>query len=96
MNRTDRLMAIVLHLQGRRVVRAEELAERFAVSLRTIYRDMAALGEGGVPIAGEAGVGYTLVKGYHLPPVMLTADEASDDIVRYLEQLLPSVLDERA
>jgi predicted DNA-binding transcriptional regulator YafY len=77
MNRTDRLMAIVLHLQGRRVVRAEELAERFAVSLRTIYRDMAALGEGGVPIAGEAGVGYTLVKGYHLPPVMLTADEAS-------------------
>lgn len=77
MNRTDRLMAIVLHLQGRRVVRAEELAERFAVSLRTIYRDMAALGEGGVPIAGEAGVGYSLVKGYHLPPVMLTADEAS-------------------
>lgn len=70
-------MAIVLHLQGRRVVRAEELAERFAVSLRTIYRDMAALGEGGVPIAGEAGVGYSLVKGYHLPPVMLTADEAS-------------------
>ena len=77
MNRTDRLMAIVLHLQGRRVVRAEELAERFAVSLRTIYRDMAALGEGGVPIAGEAGVGYSLVKGYHLPPVMLTADEAA-------------------
>ncbi|MBC8010315.1 MAG: HTH domain-containing protein, partial [Burkholderiales bacterium] len=76
MNRTDRLVAIVLHLQGRRVVRAEDLAGRFAVSLRTIYRDMAALGEGGVPIAGEAGVGYSLVKGYHLPPVMLTADEA--------------------
>ena len=76
MNRTDRLVAIVLHLQGRRVVRAEELAGRFAVSLRTIYRDMAALGEAGVPIAGEAGVGYSLVKGYHLPPVMLTADEA--------------------
>ena len=77
MKRTDRLMAIVLHLQGRRVVRAEELAERFAVSLRTIYRDMAALGEGGVPIAGEAGVGYSLLKGYHLPPVMLTGDEAA-------------------
>ncbi len=76
MNRTDRLVAIVLHLQGRRVVRAEELAGRFAVSLRTIYRDMAALGEAGVPIAGEAGVGYSLVRGYHLPPVMLTADEA--------------------
>ncbi len=70
-------MAIVLHLQGRRVVRAEDLAGRFAVSLRTIYRDVAALGEAGVPIAGEAGVGYSLVRGYHLPPVMLTAEEAA-------------------
>lgn len=76
MNRTDRLVAMVLHLQGRRLVRAEDMARRFEVSLRTIYRDMAALGEAGVPIAGEAGVGYTLVKGYHLPPVMLTAEEA--------------------
>lgn len=57
-------MAIVLHLQGRRVVRAEELAERFAVSARTIYRDVAALGEAGVPIAGEAGMGYSMVRGY--------------------------------
>lgn len=76
MNRTDRLVAMVMHLQGRRVVRAEELAEHFSISLRTVYRDIAALGEGGVPIVGEAGVGYTLVKGYHLPPVMLTAEEA--------------------
>lgn len=76
MNRTDRLVAMVLHLQGRRLVRAEDLARRFEISLRTVYRDMAALGEAGVPIAGEAGVGYTLVKGYHLPPVMLTAEEA--------------------
>lgn len=77
MNRTDRLVAMVMHLQGRRLVRAEELARRFEVSVRTIYRDMAALGEAGVPIAGEAGVGYSLVRGYHLPPVMLTADEAA-------------------
>ncbi len=77
MNRTDRLVAMVMHLQGRRVVRAAELATRFEVSLRTVYRDIAALGEAGVPIAGEAGVGYSLVKGYHLPPVMLTADEAT-------------------
>lgn len=76
MNRTDRLVAMVLHLQGRRLVRAEDLARRFEVSLRTVYRDMAALGEAGVPISGEAGVGYTLVRGYHLPPVMLTAEEA--------------------
>ena len=76
MNRTDRLVAMVLYLQGRRLVRAEDLARRFEVSLRTVYRDIAALGEGGVPISGEAGVGYTLVKGYHLPPVMLTTEEA--------------------
>ncbi len=77
MNRTDRLVAMVLYLQGRRVVRASELAEHFEVTERTVYRDVAALSEAGVPIAGEAGVGYTLMKGYHLPPVMFTAEEAS-------------------
>lgn len=77
MNRTDRLVAMVMHLQGRRLVRAEELARHFEISVRTVYRDVAALGEAGVPIAGEAGVGYSLVRGYHLPPVMLTADEAA-------------------
>ncbi len=68
---------MVLYLQGRRVVRAVEMAEHFSVTERTIYRDIAALGEAGVPIAGEAGVGYTLLRGYHLPPVMFTAEEAS-------------------
>lgn len=76
MNRTDRLVAMVMYLQGRRLVKAEDLARHFEVSVRTIYRDVAALGEAGVPIAGEAGVGYSLVKGYHLPPVMFTAEEA--------------------
>lgn len=76
MNRTDRLVAMVMFLQGRRVVRAEELAEHFEISVRTVYRDIGALSEAGVPVAGEAGVGYSLVKGYHLPPVMFTADEA--------------------
>jgi len=77
MNRVDRLMAIVVHLQGRRVVRAEELAAHFEISVRTVYRDIAALGEAGIPIMGEAGVGYALMKGYSLPPIMFTADEAS-------------------
>jgi predicted DNA-binding transcriptional regulator YafY len=77
MNRVDRLVAIALHLQGRRVVRAEDLAAHFEISVRTVYRDLAALGEAGVPIVGEPGVGYSLVKGYHLPPVMFTAEEAS-------------------
>ncbi len=76
-NRVDRLMAIVVRLQSRRVVRAEDIAAQFEISLRTVYRDLAALGEAGIPIIGEAGVGYSLMKGYHLPPVMLTAEEAS-------------------
>jgi len=76
MNRIDRLLAIILHLQARRVTRAEELAAHFETSLRTIYRDIAALGEAGVPIMAEAGVGYTLMKGYHLPPISFTAEEA--------------------
>jgi len=76
MNRTDRLVAMVMYMQGRRVVRAEELAAHFEVTTRTIYRDVAALSEAGVPVAGEAGVGYSLVKSYHLPPVMLTTEEA--------------------
>lgn len=76
MNRTDRLVAMVMFLQGRRVVKADELARHFEVNVRTIYRDVSALSEAGVPVAGEAGVGYSLVKGYHLPPVMFTAEEA--------------------
>lgn len=77
MNRVDRLVAMVLRLQSRRVVRAEDLAAHFEINVRTVYRDIAALGEAGVPIMAEAGVGYSLVKGYHLPPVMFTAEEAS-------------------
>jgi len=76
MNRIDRLVGIVLFLQGRRVCRAEDIAAHFETSLRTVYRDIAALGEAGVPIVSEAGVGYSLHKGYHLPPVCFTAEEA--------------------
>jgi predicted DNA-binding transcriptional regulator YafY len=68
---------MVLHLQGRRVVRASELAQHFEITERTVYRDIAALGQAGVPVIGEAGVGYSLMKGYQLPPVMFTADEAT-------------------
>ena len=77
MNRVDRLMAFVVRLQSRRLVRAEDIAKEFEISVRTVYRDLAALSEAGIPIVGEAGVGYSLMKGYHLPPVMLTAEEAS-------------------
>ena len=76
MNRIDRLVGIVIFLQGRRVSRAEDIAAHFETSVRTIYRDIAALGEAGVPIVSEAGVGYGLLKGYHLPPVTLSPEEA--------------------
>jgi predicted DNA-binding transcriptional regulator YafY len=77
MNRTDRLLGIVLELQRRRWVRAEDLAAKFETSKRTIYRDMQALGETGVPLLAEAGRGYSLVEGYFLPPLSFTADEAT-------------------
>ncbi|HEY7093360.1 MAG TPA: YafY family protein [Ktedonobacterales bacterium] len=77
MNRIDRLLAIVLELQGKRWRRAEDLAETFETSKRTIYRDMLALGEAGVPIVSIPGRGYSLVEGYFLPPVSFSADEAT-------------------
>ncbi len=77
MNRIDRLTAILIHLQTKRVVKAEEIAERFEMSLRTVYRDVKALMEAGIPIGSEAGKGYFIVDGYHLPPVMFTQDEAN-------------------
>lgn len=77
MNRIDRLTAILVHLQSKRVVKAEELAGRFEISLRTVYRDVKALMEAGVPIGSEAGKGYFIVDGFHLPPVMFSPDEAS-------------------
>lgn len=77
MNRLSRLSAILIQLQGKRLVKAQELADRFNISLRTVYRDVHALQEGGVPVIGEAGTGYTLMEGYKLPPVLFTEDEAS-------------------
>lgn len=77
MNRIDRLTAILIHLQTKRVVKAEEISGRFEISLRTVYRDVRALMEAGVPIGSEAGKGYFIVDGYHLPPVMFNQEEAS-------------------
>jgi predicted DNA-binding transcriptional regulator YafY len=76
MNRIDRLSAILIQLQSKKVVRALEVAERFEISLRTVYRDIRALEEAGVPIGAEAGVGYFLMEGYNLPPVKFSKEEA--------------------
>src|SRR6266550_1860858 len=77
MNRIDRLAAILIQLQSRRLIKAQDIAEKFSISLRTVYRDIHALEEAGVPVGGEAGIGYRLMEGYKLPPVMFNQDEAS-------------------
>ncbi len=77
MNRIDRVSAILIQLQSRRVVKAIDIAERFNISLRTVYRDVKTLEEAGIPIIGEAGVGYSIMDGYRLPPVMFTREEAT-------------------
>jgi len=77
MNRVDRLLAQILYLQSRPLCTAEEMAGHFGLSLRTIYRELAALGEAGVPVVAQAGVGYSLARGYHLPPVSFTPEEAA-------------------
>jgi predicted DNA-binding transcriptional regulator YafY len=76
MNRTDRLLAIILELQAKGWQRAEDLAATFEVGKRTIYRDMLALLESGVPILSVPGQGYSLIEGYFLPPVRFSTDEA--------------------
>lgn len=76
MRRADRLFELVQLIRGRRLSTAAFLAERLEVSLRTVYRDVADLQAQGVPIEGEAGVGYRLGPGYDLPPLMFSTDEA--------------------
>jgi predicted DNA-binding transcriptional regulator YafY len=103
--RADRLFQIVQYLQGRRLVTARQLAERLEVSERTVYRDVQDLILSGVPIDGEAGVGYLLRAGFNLPPLMFTPEEmealvtgarlvrswGGDDLARAAEQALAKI-----
>jgi len=75
MRRADRLFQIVQLLRGGRLVTAAQLAERLEVSKRTIYRDIVDLQSSGVPIDGEAGIGYILRSGFEMPPLMFSRDE---------------------
>jgi predicted DNA-binding transcriptional regulator YafY len=76
MNRIDRLFAILLALQHKRRIRAQDLARQFEVSKRTIYRDLSALNQMGIPLAALPGEGFEIVEGYYLPPLMFTENEA--------------------
>lgn len=77
LSRLSRLTAILIHLQSKRLITSTYLAEKFGVSVRTIYRDVKALEAAGVPIITEDGKGYSLMEGYNLPPVMFTEEEAN-------------------
>lgn len=84
--RLTRLTSILIQLQSKRLLTANELAEKFTISKRTIYRDIKTLEQAGVPILTEEGKGYTLMEGYRMPPVMFTENEANALITA--EQLL--------
>lgn len=92
MNRLDRISAILVQLQSRPIVKAAEMAERFGVCLRTIYRDIDTLEEAGIPICGNPGLGYSLVEGYRLPSLMFTKEEAMAFLTaeKMIEQLTDS------
>ncbi len=76
-SRLSRLIALLTQLQSKRLLTSTELAARFKVSVRTIYRDIRTLEEAGVPIVTEEGKGYSLLEGYRLPPIMFTEQEAN-------------------
>lgn len=79
--RLVRLTSILTHLQSKKWITANEMAEKHSVSLRTIYRDIRTLEASGIPIIAEEGRGYSIVDGYRLPPVSFTEDEANALII---------------
>lgn len=81
MNRLTLITAILIQLQSKKIVTGKDIAERFEVSLLTAYRDIKTLQDAGIPIGSENGVGYFIVDGYSLPPMMITEEEANALIV---------------
>lgn len=77
MNRIDRLFGILILLQSKKYVPAEKIAAKFHISTRTVYRDIKALNEQGIPISFEQHKGYFIVQGYFLPPISFSTEEAN-------------------
>lgn len=84
--RLSRLTAILIQLQSKRLTTSTSLSEKFGVSVRTIYRDIKALEQAGVPVVTEDGKGYSLMEGYKIPPIMFSESEANALIT--VEQLV--------
>lgn len=87
MNRIDRLFGILILLQSRKYVTAEKIASQYGISVRTVYRDIKALIEQGIPLSFEQPKGYFIVQGYFLPPISFNSDEANALLLmeRFLE-----------
>jgi predicted DNA-binding transcriptional regulator YafY len=81
MDRLTRLTSILIQLQSKKIIVAKEIAVRFEISLRTVYRDIKTLQDAGVPIGSENGKGYFLISGYHLPPIMLNEKEVNTLVI---------------
>ncbi len=98
MRRADRLFQIIELLRGKKAVTAHTLAEQLHISDRTVYRDVADLIASGVPIEGEAGVGYMLRRGFDLPPIMFDRDEIEAVVAgaRFVQSLAGVQLGEAA
>ena len=77
MNRIDRLLGIITTLQSKKFVSAEKIAAKYNISVRTVYRDIKAIAEQGIPVSFEQHKGYFLVQGYFLPPVSFSPEEAN-------------------
>src|SRR3954469_8168139 len=91
MNRIDRLFGILTLLQSKKYVTAEAIAEKFRMSVRTVYRDIKALCEQGVPVSFEQHKGYFIVQGYFLPPVSFSSEE--ENALLLMERLVAGFAD---
>jgi len=92
MNRIDRLFGILILLQTKKYVSADKIADQFEISIRTVYRDIKALTEQGIPISFEQPKGYFIVQGYFLPPVSFNSDEANALLI--MERLVSGFTDQ--
>lgn len=77
MKRIDRLSAILIQLQSKKMITAQEIAKKHEISIRTVYRDIRSLEQSGIPVITEEGRGYSLMEGYNVPPVMFSEEEAN-------------------
>lgn len=77
MNKFDRIIFTLILLQSKKIIKAMTIADRFDISLRTVYRDIRTLKNAGIPIIGDPGIGYSIMDGYRLPPIMFNEGETA-------------------